>query len=241
MSPKELFQSGNLKDAIQALGAILRDNPADAKSRTFLFELLCFTGDYDRAEKHLNILAGENGQAEMGAVLYLSAIHAARERETMFEKRTFPTEPVAPSLKGTINGQPFESVEDTDPRLGARLELFAAGAYLWIPFIHIESIEIEAPKRLRDTLWAPAIVKTGESFKGQELGEVLLPVISPGSCKHADGNVALGRATEWIEQQDGEAYPVGLKMLSVDGEDLPYLEIRKLEFAIEHAAEAATE
>jgi type VI secretion system protein ImpE len=227
-SPKELFQSGNLKEAIQALGAILRDNPADAKSRTFLFELLCFTGEYDRAEKHLNVLAGDNGQAEMGAVLYLSAIHAARERESMFEKHTYPTEEVPPSLKGTLNGQPFESVEDTDPRLGARLELFAAGAYLWIPFVHIESIEMEAPKRLRDTLWAPAIVRTGPSFKGQELGQVLLPVISPQSCKNPDGNIALGRSTEWID-----SVPVGLKMLDVDGEEFSFLEIRNLEFAVE--------
>jgi type VI secretion system protein ImpE len=227
-SPKELFQSGNLKEAIQALGALLRDNPADAKSRTFLFELLCFTGEYDRAEKHLNVLAGENGQAEMGAVLYLSAIHAARERETMFEKSTFPTEEVPSSLKGTLNGEPFESVVDADPRLGARLELFAAGAYLWIPFVHIESIELEAPKRLRDTLWAPAIVRTGPSFKGQELGQVLLPVISPLSCKNSHGNIALGRATEWVD-----SVPVGLKMLDVDGEEFPFLEIRNLEFAVE--------
>jgi type VI secretion system protein ImpE len=233
MSPKELFQSGNLKEAIQALGALLRDNPADAKSRTFLFELLCFTGEYDRAEKHLNILAGENSQSEMGAVLYLSAIHAAREREGMFERHAYPTEEVPPSLKGTLNGEPFESVEDTDPRLGARLELFAAGAYLWIPFVHIESIEMEHPKRLRDTLWAPAIVKTGPSFKGQELGQVLMPVISPQSCKHANSNVVLGRATEWVESPDGDAAPVGLKMLSVDGEDYSFLEIRKLEFAVE--------
>jgi type VI secretion system protein ImpE len=233
MSPKELYQSGHLKDAIQALGALLRDNPADAKSRTFLFELLCFTGEYDRAEKHLNILAGDNSQAEMGAVLYLSAIHAAREREGMFERHAFPTEPVPPSLKGTLNGEPFESVEDSDPRLSARLELFAAGAYLWIPLVHIESIEFEPPKRLRDTLWAPAIVRTGPSFQGQELGQVLIPVISPLSCKHADSSIVLGHSTEWVEAENGEATPVGLKMLNVDGEELPFLEIRKLEFNVE--------
>jgi type VI secretion system protein ImpE len=233
MSPKELFQSGNLKDAIQALGALLRDNPADAKSRTFLFELLCFTGEYDRAEKHLNVLASGNGQAEMGAVLYLSAIHAARERESMFEKSTFPTEAVPPSPKGTINGVPFESVEDVDPRIGARLEIFAAGAYLWIPFIHIEAIEFEAPKRLRDTLWAPAIVRAGPSFKGQELGQVLIPVISPQSCKNPNGHIALGRATEWVERENADAVPIGLKMLSVDGEEFSFLEIRNLEFAVE--------
>jgi type VI secretion system protein ImpE len=233
MSAKELFQSGNIKDAIAALGALLRDNPADAKSRTFLFELLCFAGEYDRAEKHLNVLASGNGQAEMGAVLYLSAIHAERERESMFEMRTFPTESVPPSPRGTLNGEPFESLEDADPRLGSRLELFAAGAYLWIPFLHIEAIELEAPKRLRDTLWAPAIVRTGPSFKGQELGQVLIPVISPLSYKCPNGNLALGRATEWVDDENYESVPLGQKMLLVDGEEFPFLEIRKLEFAVD--------
>jgi type VI secretion system protein ImpE len=148
----------------------------------------------------------------------------------MFETRDFPTAPAAPSRKGALNGHPFESIEDADSRLGPRLELFAAGAYLWIPFIHIESIEIEAPRRLRDTLWAPAIVRTGHSFKDQELGQVLLPVISPLSCKRQNGNLQLGRATEWVDSEDGESVPLGQKMLSVDGEDFPFLEIRNLEF-----------
>ncbi len=42
MKAQELFQAGKLDEAVQALGAELRDNPADARRRTFLFELLCF-------------------------------------------------------------------------------------------------------------------------------------------------------------------------------------------------------
>ena len=57
MTPRELFQAGKLKEAIQSLGSELRDNPTDAKRRTFLYELLCFSGDYGRAEKHLSLLA----------------------------------------------------------------------------------------------------------------------------------------------------------------------------------------
>jgi type VI secretion system protein ImpE len=231
MTARDHLQAGKLREAIQALGVELRDNPTDARRRTFLFELLCFAGEYDRAEKHLNVLAGDNSHAELGAVLYLSAIHAERQRQTMFETRDFPTAPAAPARKGALNGHPFESIEDADPRLGPRLELFAAGAYLWIPFIHIESIEIEAPRRLRDTLWAPAIVRTGPSFKDQELGQVLVPVISPLSCKLHNGNLQLGRATEWVDSEVGEFVPLGQKMLSVDGEDFPFLEIRNLEFS----------
>ena len=115
-----------------------------------------------------------------------------------------------------------ESIEDADPRLGARLEVFAAGAYLWIPFEHIASVEIQPPKRLRDLLWIPALLHTGPEFKGRELGEVLLPVLTPLAWKHPDNAVRLGRQTEWQETPDGQAIPVGQKMFLADGEEYPH-------------------
>lgn len=235
MNSKQLFASGKLNEAVRALSAELRDNPLDAQRRTFLFELLCFQGDYDRAEKHLNLLAQTNKQTELGAVLYYSALHAERLRRDMFEKREFPAPASAGrSPGGALNGTAFGSFEDADPRIGPRLEVFAAGAYLWIPLEHVEAIEMEAPKRLRDLLWAPALVRTGPAFRGTELGEVLLPVLSPLSWKHPDENVHLGRATEWVEN-NGEQVPVGQKLFLVDGEEVPLLEIRRLEL---HSAAA---
>ena len=86
MTAKQLFQAGQLNEAIKALGAEVRDNPTDPRRRTFLFELLCFAGEYDRAEKHLHVLAQGNSQAEMGAVLYFSAFHAERTRLQKFNR-----------------------------------------------------------------------------------------------------------------------------------------------------------
>jgi type VI secretion system protein ImpE len=241
MTPKQLFQAGKLKEAIAALGTELRDNPTDTQRRTFLFELLCFAGEYDRAEKHLNLLADQGQAAQLGAVLYLAALHAEKLRRDMFRTGDFPsghTPTAAESVQGTINGTEFESFEDADPRIGTRLEVFAAGAYLWIPLEHIAFIEMEAPKRLRDQLWIPALVRTGPAFKGKELGEVLIPAICPLSFEDADDNVKLGRATEWREKAD-EAVPVGQKGFLVDGEDFFILEVRKIEFRAA-AAEASS-
>src|ERR1700722_19166938 len=151
MGAKELFQSGKLNEAIAALGAEVRDNPTDVRRRTFLFELLCFQGEWDRAEKHLHLLADANKEAQMGAVLYFSALHAERVRRDLFAKKDYPFTPVSDQPRGgSLNGEPFETIEDADPRIGPRLELFAAGGYLWIPFEYIESIETEAPRKLRD-------------------------------------------------------------------------------------------
>jgi type VI secretion system protein ImpE len=90
MNSKELFQAGKLAEAVKALGAELRDNPTDARRRTFLFELLCFAGEYDRAEKHLDVLAQGGSEAELGALLYRAAMAAERTRDDLFRKKEYP-------------------------------------------------------------------------------------------------------------------------------------------------------
>jgi len=227
---KELFEAGKVREAEKELTAYLRDHPADTAQRTFLFELLCFSGDYARAEKQLGVLAQGNTDRELGAVLYYAALHAEKTRHELFDKQQFPKDQAVASAPGTLNGRPFRSLRDADPDIGARLEVFAAGAYLWIPFEHIASLEMEAPRRLRDTLWTPAFVCTGPSFKGTELGEVLIPAIYPFSWKHSDEAVWLGRVTDWAADDEGNEYPSGQKMLLLDGEEMPFLEVRSLKF-----------
>jgi type VI secretion system protein ImpE len=235
MNSQELYAAAKLDEAVQALGAELRNDPTDIKRRTFLFELLCFTGQYDRAEKQLDILADTGKEAAMGTLLYRSALQAARTRREMFEKKTFPLGAPESALAGTLNGQAFETIEDADPRIGARLEVFAAGTYLWLPFEHIASVRTEPPKRLRDLIWIPAILQTGPKCKGLDLGEVLLPVLTPLVSKHPQNSVRLGRETVW-EETGGEAVPAGQKLLLVDGEEIPMLEVRDLLFAASSAA-----
>jgi type VI secretion system protein ImpE len=225
----DLYRAGRLDEAIQALGASLRDNPTDSQRRTFLFELLCFAGEYDRAEKQLEVLAQGGKNAMLGTLVYQGALHAERPRPAMFRDGTYPRGPAPRPVSGTVNGQPFASLTDADPRIGARLEVYAAGQYTWIPFEHLVSIRMEAPKRLRDLLWAPAIVRPGSSFRNYELGEVLLPVLAPLSSTHEDREVRLGRVTEWEELSDGGQAPIGQKLWLVDGEEFPILEVRELE------------
>jgi type VI secretion system protein ImpE len=131
-------------------------------------------------------------------------------------------------VSGTINGRPFSSIDDADPRVGPRLELFAAGQYTLIPIAHIESVRMQPPKRLRDLLWAPALVRTAPSFKGVELGEVMIPVMAPGSWQDEDDAIRLGRSTAWIALGDGREAPIGQRVLRVDGDEVPLLEIRDL-------------
>jgi type VI secretion system protein ImpE len=64
-----------------------------------------------------------------------------------------------------------------------------------------------------------------------DLGEVLLPAIYPFSWKHANEAVWLGRMTDWTTDEEGREFLSGQKILLVDGEEVPFLEVRSLEFA----------
>jgi type VI secretion system protein ImpE len=229
MTAQSLFQAGRLDDAIGALNTELRSNPTDSQRRTFLFELLCFAGNYDRAEKQLDILSQGSKEAAMGTLLYQSALHAERTRQAMFADNTLPLASEAPAaLSGTVNGKPFASIEDGDPRVGPRLEIFAAGQYTLLPLAHVESVRMQPPKRLRDLLWAPALVRTAPSFKGVELGEVLIPVMAPASWQDEEDAIRLGRSTAWIALEDGQEAPIGQRVLRIDGDEVPLLEVRDL-------------
>ena len=233
MNPLELYKAGRLTDAIKALSAEVRDNPTDKRRRTFLFELLCFAGDYERADRQLEVLGEAGPDSELGVMLYRSALFAERQRQDLFQRGELPSDQEDGGVErnGLVNERAFTYFADADPRVGARLELFAAGNYLLLPIEHVASIHIQPPKRLRDLIWTPAAVRTTPSFKGTELGEVLLPVLAPFSWRHPDEAVRLGRMTVW-EKPEGSEFqvPFGQKMWQVDEEEIPFLELRALEF-----------
>lgn len=229
MTTTELFRAGKLDDTIAAVSSEIKQQPLDLQRRTFLFELLCFSGDYDRAEKQMTFLEGQTKTASLGGLLYRSAISAEKVRSEMFESQRLPdTRPDPSPVRGTLNGKPFSHIRDADPRIGPRLEVLAGPDYLWVSFRDIAVLEIDPPKRLRDLLWTPARLKTGPSFQDRNLGEVLLPNLSPLTFQHPDDSVRLGRATEWCVDENGQEAPYGAKMLLVDGEEFPLLELRSL-------------
>jgi type VI secretion system protein ImpE len=53
---KELVQGGLLHAAIENVTQAVKHDPTDVMLSTVLFELLCFAGDWDRAEKQLDVI-----------------------------------------------------------------------------------------------------------------------------------------------------------------------------------------
>ena len=74
MTAEEMYRHGHLTDAIGALGEHLRRDPADLRARVFLAELLCFSGEIERADRTLDIAGNDNPEA---------AVQAARLRQTL--------------------------------------------------------------------------------------------------------------------------------------------------------------
>lgn len=227
MTPEQHYQRGELRAAIQAAGEELKQHPLDSRRRTMLFELLLFAGEYDRAEKHLDVLARESGPAAGGAMLYRSALHAERIRQGMFLRQETP--PVSDGeIAGTIDGRPFADIVDPDPRIGASLEVYIAGSYTWVPFRYIRRLEVVPPKSLRDLIWLRARLETSPEFRLTDLGEVLIPALAPLSWKQEDDELRLGRCVAWIEDPRYVAVPVGAKVLEIDGAEVPMAELRSL-------------
>jgi type VI secretion system protein ImpE len=230
MTPQELYRTGRLREAITVLGEELRKTPLDVKRRTFLFELLLFAGEYDRAEKQLDVLTGVGADASAGTLLYRSALYAERTRQDMFSHHRAPALEIREQTAGLCNGQPIREFRDSDPRIGPNLEVYLAGTYTWIPITYLRKVEIEPPTNLRDLMWARAWVETTSDFRLQELGEVLIPAICPLSWRHSEETVQLGRESAWEEDSVYEAVPCGAKMMLVDGKEVPLLTIRSVKW-----------
>jgi type VI secretion system protein ImpE len=226
------FRAGRLDEAIEAAGAELRMQPLDARLRTFLFELLCFAGDFDRAEKQLAFLGAQNSAADAGAMLLKGLLQAHRTRENTFTG----TPPLAEEeeYRGSlmINGTEFNGCTDEDPRIGASLEAYQGMSYHRIPFREVERVTIAAPTNLRDLLWIPATIALKQSTSTAD-SEIFahLPALAPQSSRHADSAVRLGRISVVETDQHGALLPFGTKLLICGSEEVSLLDVRSLVFS----------
>jgi type VI secretion system protein ImpE len=87
MTAKELFDAGRLSDAINQLNQDIKTNPRDTRNRIFLFELLCFSGDFQRAELQLETIGqlSNDAKVEIGTQVYKNLLEAEKSRARFFK------------------------------------------------------------------------------------------------------------------------------------------------------------
>ncbi len=63
---KTQLDAGNLDGAVEAALSAVKSSPTDAAARTFLFELSCYAGNWERAEKQLEVIGHQDVNATIG-------------------------------------------------------------------------------------------------------------------------------------------------------------------------------
>ena len=256
MTVQDALSRGDLREAIDHAGALVRERPLDHAARFTLIDLLSFAGDWARASKQLAALT-----ASPEAGVYDNLIRAGRQRAEFFMSgQSAPSwliEPPAwadrhlagcdrlrrgdvgearldfdavdtnlPELRGMVAGAPFEGLRDLDDRFGPVLELAGPGGYHWVAWEDVRFLDVAPPTTLRDLIWVPARL----ALAGGPIGRVYLPTLYPGS-EAAPEALALGRETDWRDLGSNLAVGLGLKVTLAGERSLSLFELRDLQLA----------
>jgi type VI secretion system protein ImpE len=90
MNAREHFSAGRLQEAIDAQLQEVKAAPLDAGKRTFLFELLAFAGELDRADKQLQAIGQEGSEQGWAASVYQNLLAAEATRRKVMAGQARP-------------------------------------------------------------------------------------------------------------------------------------------------------
>lgn len=257
---KDLFEAGKLAEAIEALTGEVKSNPTDTSRRTFLFELLCFAGEWDRAEKQLDVIGHQSAQADLGVQVYRNNIKAERERRRLFADGTPPhflNEPPAyvdyliAAVKQMSEGDHKGARESLDKAEEERPALL--GKFNDQQFEDFRDYDDMVGPVLElivkdQYAWLPfEQIRSFEIAAPKQLrdliwaqariealdgtiGEVYVPALYAGSSASQDDQVRLGRMTDWKQVSEDLYTAAGLRLFLVDGQDQTLFEARTVEF-----------
>jgi type VI secretion system protein ImpE len=253
-----------------ALGKLLeqvRGDPADAKLRVFLFQLLCVTGDWTRAKAQLDVATGLDKGALAMAQIYGSALACEVERSRVFAGEAAPTilgDPL-PWMAQLYEALRLQSRGSHDAAGDLRARAFDAapattGTIDGRPFLWLA----DADSRLGPVLeviingryfWLPfmrlarIVVEPPSDLRDQVWMPVQLFLVNGGetvalvptrycrSERSSDPLIRLARKTEWIEICADTFEGLGQRVLATDTGDFPLMDVRSIEW--EHAPAVA--
>jgi type VI secretion system protein ImpE len=257
---KLLLDSGNLKGAVDAALALVKSNPTNEAARIFLFELSCFAGNWERAEKQLEVIGHQDTVAMVGSKIYQQNFKAERDRINFFENGTRPeTAMKAP-----------EYVEDLI-KANELIRLGKTGeARLLLDQIDVNraafkcTVNGDGFSDLRDYndttmcvfeviikdsyVWLPfEQVEKIEFFERKSLrdvywpqgkfeltngtsGELFFPSLYVNTWKSDDDLIRLGRSVDWRDLGNEIYAGEGARIYTMDGKDKSILDIKSIEF-----------
>lgn len=258
MTPQEHLKAGDPDSALKALQDQVRADPANARLRIFLFQLLCVLGDWKRAITQLKLSAEMDELATMMAKTYREAIICEVFREKVFAGEKEPLifgEPeewlalLIQAQKLLAGGNPTEAAElrarafDAAPAASGEVD---GQQFDWIadadmrlgPVLEVivNGRYFWLPFSAIDTLTMEAPVDlrdavwTAATLKLINGGEVvaLIPTRYPGTATSGDGAARLARATTWVDAGADTFVGTGQRLLTTDQGDIALMDIRSL-------------
>lgn len=90
MTAKELYQAGKLAEAVVAQTDAVKKKPSDVCVRGFLVELLCFAGDFERADKQLDAMATLDAKTTHNVMLWRHLVRAEQARRQFYQEGRLP-------------------------------------------------------------------------------------------------------------------------------------------------------
>jgi type VI secretion system protein ImpE len=264
MTAEQLLKDGRPDEALKELQKAVRDDPANAKSRVFLFQLFSVQGDWKRADTQLKVLADMDSDSMMLSRIFEPILVCEAIRADVFAGKRTPIifgEP--PEWLGSLV-QAMELFGKGEFRAGIELrdKAFEAApatagkinneAFEWIadaderlgPVLEVilEGRYNWIPfSRIRQIFIEPVtdlrdLVWAPAQFVWENGGQASghIPVRYIGTERSDDGHLKLARKTSWLDKS-GVQVGLGQRILATDVGEYPLLEVRTLEFNVPEA------
>jgi type VI secretion system protein ImpE len=258
MTANELFKAGKLTEAIETQLKEVKTHPADHGQRLFLFELLAFAGDLDRAQRQIEAINYNEMELDTAVLTYRRLLDSERARRRLFSEslipRFFGPQPDHIHLRlEAVNRLRENRTVEAGELLGKAAALVPEikGEINGKPFASLRDcddlfsgvFEVMAqgayywvPLEQIDTitLTAPKTPRdllwlSARLEMTDSAGNVHLPVLYNGSHEHPDDQVKLGRLTDWKTSEGGPVLGVGARNFLVDEDAVGMLDWRQLE------------
>jgi type VI secretion system protein ImpE len=260
MNAGELFKAGQLPEAVDAQLKEVKAKPADHGQRLFLFELLAFAGDLDRAQRQIETINYNDMELDAAVLAYRRLLDSERARRRLFSEslvpRFFGDQPEHVKLRlEAVNrlreNRPAEAAELLTKAAALMPEL--KGELNGKPFSSLRDcddlfsgvLEVMAQGGY---YWVPLEQIDAMSISApktprdllwlparlemtESAGNIHLPVLYSGSHEHADNQVKLGRMTDWKSPEGGPTLGIGAKTFLADEDVVTLLDWRQLEIA----------
>lgn len=259
MSAEESLRAGRLDEALAQLQQEVRRQPADARLRVFLFQLLCVRGEWNRALTQLNVA----GELDAGTLLmvqtYREALRCEVYRAEVFAGKRMPMAlgepdawfaPLLQSLAVAAEGhaaqaaelrqRAYEAAPPTPGALnGAPFEWIADGDARLGPCVELilsgRYYWVPFQRIRRIEIEPPAdlrdFVWAPAQLTWDNGGEAvaLIPTRYPGSETAADSSIQLSRRTEWQEQGEQTYFGLGQRVFITDAAETALLDVRRID------------